>query len=46
MLFGKYSEAKNSVLKVEYEGRVLKAVVDYCYTNHAVIFDAASCDDS
>jgi hypothetical protein len=46
MLFGNYSEAKRSVIKVEYKGRVLKAVVDYCYTDHADLFDEISCDDS
>jgi hypothetical protein len=46
MLFGNYSEAKKSVVKVEYEGRVLKAVLDYCYTDHADLFDEISCDDS
>jgi hypothetical protein len=46
MLFGNYSEAKSSVVKVEYEGRVLKAIVDYCYTNHAALLDETPCDDS
>jgi hypothetical protein len=39
MLIGKYSEAGQSEVKVGFEGRILKSIVDYCYTDEIEQFD-------
>jgi len=37
MLYGKFEEASNRVVKIEFDGTVLKAVVEYCYKDTAEI---------
>ena len=46
ILFGQHREAENVVIPIGYDGKVLKAVKEYCYTDHADIFDEGSCNES
>jgi hypothetical protein len=37
LLFGNFAEASNSEVRVGYDGRVLQAIVEYCYTDEVTL---------
>jgi hypothetical protein len=37
LLFGNFAEASNSLVRIGYDGRVLQAIVEYCYTDKVAL---------